>query len=61
MLEPDAGIIVPSGDAEKLREAILSLVNDPEKRNRLGMKARRAVETRFRWEDTLRASLDLFN
>ena len=61
MLEPDAGIIVPSGDAEKLREAILSLVNDPEKRNRLGMNARRAVETRFRWEDTLRASLDLFN
>lgn len=61
MLEPDAGIIVPSGDAEKLREVILSLVNDPEKRKQLGMNARRAVETRFRWEDTLRASLDLFN
>lgn len=60
MLEPDAGIIVPSNDAEALRTAITSLMNDPERRTTLGAAARHAVETRFRWEDALKASLALF-
>lgn len=61
MLEPDAGIIVPPNDAEKLREAITSLINNPARRAELGRNARRAVETRFRWEDTLKQSLALFD
>ncbi|MEO5928012.1 MAG: glycosyltransferase family 4 protein [Patescibacteria group bacterium] len=61
MLEQDAGIIVPPNDADAMRSAITSLINDPARRATLGANARRAVETRFRWEDTLRASLALFD
>ncbi|MBW5435694.1 glycosyltransferase [Bradyrhizobium canariense] len=40
-------ITVPPGDAEKLGEAIDTLVNDPERRRRMGLAARMRAQTRY--------------
>lgn len=40
-------ITVPPGDAEKLGEAIENLVNDPERRRRMGLAARSRALTRY--------------
>lgn len=60
MLEPDAGLIVPPKDGEAMRNAILSLAQDKQKRAALGEAARYAVESRFRWENVVRETLALF-
>jgi glycosyltransferase involved in cell wall biosynthesis len=60
MFEPDAGVIVPPNDEDAMRNAILSLAHDEQKRTALGSAARHAVESRFRWEDTIEKTLQLF-
>jgi glycosyltransferase involved in cell wall biosynthesis len=42
-----SGIVVPPGDARALREAIVDLMDHPEKRCALGAEARQAVVRRF--------------
>lgn len=44
------GLIVPSGDPEKLAEAIVSLLKNKEKRKKMGQEANRLAKTRFSWE-----------
>jgi glycosyltransferase involved in cell wall biosynthesis len=46
----DCGIVVPYGDVNAIREAVLKLKNDPELRQRLGQNGRRAYETRYSWK-----------
>lgn len=60
MFGPDAGIVVPPKHPDALRDAITDLASNSEKRNRLGEAARRAVESRFRWDTTLEKTLELF-
>ena len=48
----DAGVLVPPADEGALAEAIGQLLNDPERRARLGRAARERIVTKFRWEDT---------
>ena len=43
----DAGMLVDHGDRGALREAVLALVRDPERRRRLGAVARRRAEQRY--------------
>jgi glycosyltransferase involved in cell wall biosynthesis len=45
----DAGVYVPTGDARALALAISSLLEDPERRSRLGRELRTRVETEFAW------------
>lgn len=56
----EAGVIVPPHDPYALRAALEDLLRSPDKRRRLGEAARHEVETRFRWEGALNATLDLF-
>ncbi len=46
----DAGILVPPGDSRALADGIVSLLDDPERRNRLGEEGFRRVHEHFTWE-----------
>ena len=46
ILDETMGIVVPSGDAAALAAAITELVDDPARRKRMGMEARRSVLAR---------------
>jgi glycosyltransferase involved in cell wall biosynthesis len=46
ILDETMGIVVPSGDAAALAAAITELVDDPGRRKRMGMEARRSVLAR---------------
>jgi len=43
----DAGVVLPVGDAEAIRRAVTSLMSDPERRMRMGRRAREVVIDRF--------------
>jgi glycosyltransferase involved in cell wall biosynthesis len=46
----DAGVLVPPGDAEALEHAIVSLLDDSERRHRLGEEGFRRVHEHFTWK-----------
>lgn len=48
------GITVPQGDSNKLSTAILELLNDPDKAQRIGKNARELVERKFSISKTVR-------
>jgi glycosyltransferase involved in cell wall biosynthesis len=50
VLHDETGVIVPERDAAALAAAIGSLVEDPQRRLRLGAAGRTTVETRFGWD-----------
>jgi glycosyltransferase involved in cell wall biosynthesis len=43
------GVLVPPGDATALRQALLGLAGDSERRSRLGRNARQRVERDLTW------------
>ncbi len=46
----DAGVLVPSGDADALAQGLLDLLSDPDRRARLGERARERARA-FSWAD----------
>ncbi|MFH1704828.1 MAG: glycosyltransferase family 4 protein [Patescibacteria group bacterium] len=60
MLEPNAGLIIPPNNAGALLESLKVLIANPEERLRLGQAARLAIQTRFRLEDTINKTFELF-
>jgi glycosyltransferase involved in cell wall biosynthesis len=56
----DAGIIVPPGDKGALEEAILYLLDHPEKRRELGQAGLRRVESAFTWRHAAQKTVDVY-
>lgn len=46
----DGGVIVPARDVDALVAAIEELLQDPERRDALGLRARKRIEEHFCWE-----------
>lgn len=53
------GLLVPQGDPQALREAILSLWNDPERAARMGREARDTILARHGLEQSMERVIDL--
>ncbi|SON56987.1 Spore coat protein SA [Hartmannibacter diazotrophicus] len=47
VVDGETGLLVPPGDADALREAIRSLIDDPQRRQRIGEAGRRRVLAEF--------------
>ncbi|MBU0540464.1 glycosyltransferase, partial [Patescibacteria group bacterium] len=60
MLENDAGVVIPPNDPKVLIETIKTLIKDPEKSSRLSQAARLAIQSRFKLEDTIKRTFELF-
>ncbi len=54
----DAGIVVPKGDIEAMRDAIDKLEGDRSLRKKLGKKGRKRVLSKFTWEKTAERTLE---
>ena len=65
LLTPETGIAVPIGPREELverfREAMVALVRDPARVDRLGEAARRRVLTRYTWDAKAKDTLSLYH
>jgi glycosyltransferase involved in cell wall biosynthesis len=55
-----SGILVPPESPAQLADAIVDLLKDPERRNQLGMNARRRVEEFFSTEQVIPAMLQVY-
>ena len=47
--DENCGLVVPYGDVDKIKKAILTLKNNPKLRQELGQNSRRAYENRYSW------------
>lgn len=47
--DEDCGLVVPYGDVDAIKHALLTLKNDPALSKRLGENGRRAYETKYNW------------
>ena len=56
----NCGLVVPYGDVDAIKEAILNLNNNPDLRQTLGQNGRRAYESRYGWPIMERRLLDSY-
>jgi len=56
----DAGILVPTADSGALEQAIVSLLDDPDRRRRLGEAGLRRVEASFTWRNAAQKTVDVY-
>lgn len=56
----NCGLVVPYGDVDAIKEAILKLKNSPELRQKLGQNGRRAYENRYSWQIMEQRLLDSY-
>ncbi len=56
----DAGILVPTADSGALEKAIISLLDNPERRRRLGEAGLRRVKDSFTWRHAAEKTVDVY-
>ncbi len=56
----DAGILVPPGDAAALRDAIAALLDDPERRTRLGEAGLARVRNSLTWRHAAQKTVEVY-
>ncbi len=56
----DAGVLVPPGDARALEEAIVGLLDDPDRRRALGEAGHRRVNRYFTWRKAAEAMTEVY-
>ena len=56
-----SGCLVDSGDVDALAERLARLLCDAERRAAMGAAARRAVEQRFAWHRTIKATVEVYH
>ncbi|MBN2398530.1 MAG: glycosyltransferase family 4 protein, partial [Deltaproteobacteria bacterium] len=56
----DAGVLVPTADSGALEEAIVSLLDDPERRRRLGEAGLNRVKGAFTWKHAAQKTVDVY-
>lgn len=60
IVDGECGLVVPVGDVPALARAMETLYDDPALRRKMGEQARTRIATRFRNEDTVRDTLELY-
>lgn len=56
----DAGLLVPPADTSALKEAILALLNDPERRGRLGAAGLARVKNSLTWRHAAQRTVEVY-
>ncbi len=56
----DAGVLVPPGDSHALADGIVSLLDDPERRDRLGEAGFRRVHAHFTWKRAAERMVEVY-
>jgi len=56
----DAGMLVPPGDADALERAIVELLDDPGKREKLGRAGLQRVQNSFTWRHAAQKTVDVY-
>ncbi len=56
----DAGLLVPAADSKALEHAIVSLLDNPDKRHRLGMAGLERVKRSFTWKHAAQKTVDVY-
>jgi phosphatidylinositol alpha-mannosyltransferase len=51
VMTDETGVLVPPGEQDALAEAVVALLDDEPRRERLGAAARRVAEDRYSWDD----------
>src|SRR5215210_770351 len=60
VMTPETGFSVPPGDSAALADALVELLEDEERRCRLGLAARHVAEERYSWEQIGRQLVDVY-
>jgi phosphatidyl-myo-inositol alpha-mannosyltransferase len=60
VVTPETAVLVPPGEPEPLADAIVELLADEERRQRLGAAARELVQERYSWDDIARRIEEIY-
>ena len=60
VLEGEAGVLVPPGNAAALAAAVVDVLGDEERRQRRGVAARALASERYAWDGIARRLLDIY-
>jgi phosphatidylinositol alpha-mannosyltransferase len=60
VLTAEAGVAVPPGEPDALANALITLLEDERRRERLGQAARRLAEERYSWDEIARSLVRIY-